>query len=52
MHGNESLKLSLLVEQTRVSDQLYIKYKLQVYDLQRVAYEKKIQDDADIKALK
>ena len=52
MQGNDAFKMSLLVEQTRVQDLIFMKYRLHIYDLERTAQEMKITEDEDIKELK
>ena len=44
--------MSLLVEQNRVQDLIFMKYRFQTYDLERTVQEMKISDDEDIKTLK
>ena len=52
IENNDLFRMSLLVETTRVQDQIFMKYRLQIYDLERTAQEMKIIEDQDIKDIK
>ena len=45
MENNDIFRMSILVETTRVQDQIFMKYRLHIYDLERTAQEMKIIED-------
>lgn len=52
IQSNEMFRMQMIVEQSRVQDLIYMKYRISIHDLERVAQEMKITDDEDVKELK
>ena len=52
IQSNEMFRMQMIIEQSRVQDLIYMKYRISIHDLERVAQEMKITEDEDIKQLK
>ena len=52
IQSNEMFRMQMIIEQSRVQDLIYMKYRISIHDLERVANEMKITEDEDIKQLK
>ena len=52
IQSNEMFRMQMIIEQSRVQDLIYMKYRISIHDLERVAQEMKITEDEDVKQLK